>query len=141
MNKMMMIRGAALMAILGVAPVATAKSLQALIWAPNYGSGATFQTCNGSSTVWGQATGRDSSGNLMCLARAFNNSAWVTTACGATATQHNASLRSVNVSHCTSPTSAWPSLQFCSVNNFFMKVNGGACVNAGTVNVWSNAIN
>lgn len=140
MNKKMMVRGAALMATLALAPVATAKSLQALIWAPNYNT-ATFHTCNGASTVWGQATGRDSSGNLMCLARSFNNGVWVTTACGATATQHNASLRSVGNSYCTSATGAWPSLQHCAVNNMFMKVNGGACVNAGTVNVWSNATN
>lgn len=139
MNKKMMIRGAALMASLAFAPVATAKSLQGLMWASNYNT-ATFQTCAGSS-VWGQATGRDSSGNLMCLARSFNNGTWVTTACGATTTTHNASLRSTGNSYCTSATGGWPSLQACSVNNFWMKVNGGACVNGGTVNVWSNAYN
>jgi hypothetical protein len=140
MNKLMMMRGAALLAILGFASVATAKSVQALIWAPNYSSGSTFTLCNGNS-LWAQATGRDNSGVVVCGFRQTKNTLWGTGACPSGAITHNASLRSINASHCASPSSGWGTLQFCAVNNFFMKVNGGACVNGGTVNVWSNAIN
>lgn len=142
MNTKSIIRGAALVAILGIAPGAMAKSMSALLWAQNYGQGSTFSTCNGASTVWGQASGYDSSGNLMCLVRQFNNSLWVTTSvCPASATQHNASLRSVGNSFCASPKSAWGSLQSCSVNNLFLRPNGGACVNAGTVHAMSSTGN
>jgi hypothetical protein len=141
MNKMTMMRGAAVMAILAFASVATAKTIQPLIWAPNYGSGSTFRTCDNTSTIWAQATGRDNNGVLVCFQRQFQNTIWGSVACPASATKHDASLRSVGNSYCTSPISAWGTLQFCSRTNFFMKVNNGACVNAGTVNVWSNAIN
>lgn len=141
MNMKMMIRGAVLTTILGFASVATAKTLQPLIWAPNYASGSTFTTCNNSGSIWGQATGLDNSGWLVCFQRQFQNTIWGTQTCPASATKHYASLRSVGNSYCTSPTSSWNSLQFCAVNNFWMKINGGACVNGGTVNVWSNAIN
>lgn len=141
MNKKILIRGAVLTAVLGFASVATAKTLQPLIWAPNYASGSTFSTCNGAGTIWGQATGLDNNGSLVCFQRQFQNTIWGTQTCPASATKHYASLRSTGNSYCTSPIAAWPSLQYCSVNNFFMKVNGAACANGGTVNVWSNAIN
>jgi hypothetical protein len=139
MNTKMIVRGlVAMVGILGFAPSAPAKSLQALLYAGNYSQGTTFLTCN-SNSVWAQASGWDSGGSLRCLVRQFNNNLWVTTSvCDASATQENASLRSTGNAFCTSPKSAWGGGQVCSVNNLFLRPNSGACVNAGTVFSFSN---
>lgn len=142
MNTKMIVRGVvAMVGILGFAPSAPAKSLQSLLYTGNYSTGSTFSTCNGSSTVWAQASGWDSGGSLRCLVRQFNNNQWLTTSnCDASAVKENASLRSVGNAFCTSPKSNWGAGgQVCSVNNLFLKPNGGACVNVGTVFSFSNS--
>ena len=138
MNVNMMIRGAAMVAILGIAPGAMAKTLQALLSVGTRPQGTTFLTC-GSNSLWAQASGWDSSGNLKCLVRQFSNHLWISTSnCPATATHENISLRSTGASFCASPKSPWGGGEFCSVGNMFLKPNGAPCVNVGTVNVFSH---
>jgi len=141
MNTKMILRGAALVAVLGFAPGVMANTLQVLLYDGNYSNGTTFQTCNGASSVWAQASAWDSTGALRCVVRQFNNNIWATMSdCPAAATTQNTSLRSVGNSFCTSPYyTAWPGGHFCSVNNMFIKPNGGACVNGGTMYTFSNA--
>lgn len=130
--------------VLGFAVGAPAKTLQALLYAGSAPANASLAICNGTG-VWAQASGFDNNGVLRCLTRQFSNNNWTTyNLCDALTTKQNASLRTTGVSFCASPLSAWGAPgaaagQVCSVNNMILKVNGGACVNQGTVFSFSNS--
>jgi hypothetical protein len=141
MNTKMILRGAALVGVLAFAPGVMANTLQVLLYDGAYATGTTFQTCSGSSSVWAQASAWDSAGTLRCVVRQFNNNIWRTMSdCPAAATTQNTSLRSTGTAFCTSPYyTAWPGGHSCNVSNMWIRPNGGACVNGGTMFTFSNA--
>lgn len=127
--------------VLGFAPVAPARSLKALIGVASQPTGTTFTTGAG-NPVWAHANGYDSGGVLKCAARGYVNNTWgAAGSCPATAVKHHAQLRSTGATYCTSVQVAWNTRQVCwPSGNMWLRPNGGALVNVGTVQAWSDPI-
>ena len=132
------IGGLAVAVVLGFAPAAPAKTVKAFISVGSQPTGTTFTTSNGSA-VWAQANGFNSVGVMTCVARGYVNKVWTTAgSCDAAAVKHNAQLRSLGSTFCTSAQVAWNSKQLCWVDNLLPSPNGGALVNVGTVLAYSD---
>lgn len=139
--KTTIIGGLAMAVVLGFAHVAPARSLRALIGVASQPTGTTFTTSSG-NPVWAHAYGYDSAGVLKCQARGYGNNTWgVAGSCPAAAVKHHAQLRSTGDIHCSSVQVAWNTKQVCwPSNSMWLSPNGGALVNVGTVQAWSDPI-
>jgi hypothetical protein len=95
-------------ALFGIGNDASAKSIWAMTTDQNLSTpnGTTYSTCN-NSAIWTQASGFDSGGAVVCLARSFSNGAFVTGSCLSNALTYRASVRATGTTFCNGTTYSW----------------------------------
>ena len=93
---------AALTAMLfGMSQAVEAKSMWAMTTDqnPNTPNGTTYSSCNGSTVLWTQADGFDSSGAVVCFSRSYSNGSFVQVSCQSNAgVNYRSSVRSIGAS-------------------------------------------